>query len=323
MYFNKYNNFYHGIMFHHFHDGKNYLKSDGSIDRDDFYKIIKFIGKKNILDAKDFYVKLKKNNLKKNHLCLTFDDSLKSQYDIALPVVEDLNIKCFFFIYSSALTKKPDLLEIIRHFRTNFFDNNDHFYKKFLKICINLIDKKKINLFFKKNKKEIKKWKVKSPFYSIEDIKFRFIRNKLLSKKNYKKIMLTMFNENNFDYKLECKNLFLSTNNVKKISKLGHIIGLHSHNHPVMIEKESSYIQKNEYKTNKKILEKIINKKTFSMSHPFGSYNKLTLKILNKLNIDIGFKQTSRVDERVKKINNSILEIAREDPSNIIKRIEK
>ena len=42
MYFNKYNNFYHGIMFHHFHDGKNYLKSDGSIDRDDFYKLSGF-----------------------------------------------------------------------------------------------------------------------------------------------------------------------------------------------------------------------------------------------------------------------------------------
>ena len=41
MYFNRYNNFFHGIMFHHFHDGKNYRKSDGSIDRDDFYKLIK------------------------------------------------------------------------------------------------------------------------------------------------------------------------------------------------------------------------------------------------------------------------------------------
>ena len=59
------------------------------------------------------------------------------------------------------------------------------------------------------------------------------------------------------------------------------------------------------------------------MSHPFGSYNNLTLKILNKLNIDIGFKQTLKADGRVKKINNSFLEIAREDHSNIMRRIEK
>ena len=53
MYFNKYNNFYHGIMFHHFHDGKKHLKGQGSIDQNDFYKLIKFVGKKNILSYKE------------------------------------------------------------------------------------------------------------------------------------------------------------------------------------------------------------------------------------------------------------------------------
>ena len=59
------------------------------------------------------------------------------------------------------------------------------------------------------------------------------------------------------------------------------------------------------------------------MSHPLGSYNKKTLEILNKLNIDLGFKQTIKIDEKIKKINNSNLEIAREDHSNIMKRINK
>ena len=59
MYFKKYNNFYHGIMFHHFHDGKKHLRSQGSIDQNDLYKLIKFINKKNILDANEFYIRLK------------------------------------------------------------------------------------------------------------------------------------------------------------------------------------------------------------------------------------------------------------------------
>lgn len=46
MYFNKKNNFFHGIMFHHFHDDKLHTRSQGSISRDDLYKMIKFIGKK-------------------------------------------------------------------------------------------------------------------------------------------------------------------------------------------------------------------------------------------------------------------------------------
>ena len=43
MYFNKNNNFYHGIMFHHFHDNGIHTKGQGSIDKDDFYKIINFM----------------------------------------------------------------------------------------------------------------------------------------------------------------------------------------------------------------------------------------------------------------------------------------
>ena len=41
------------------------------------------------------FTRLKEKKLKKNNVCLTFDDSLKCQYDIALSVLEDLNIKGF------------------------------------------------------------------------------------------------------------------------------------------------------------------------------------------------------------------------------------
>ena len=43
MYFNKDNNFFHGIMFHHFHDDGIHTKGQGSLDKEDFYKMINFI----------------------------------------------------------------------------------------------------------------------------------------------------------------------------------------------------------------------------------------------------------------------------------------
>ena len=108
---------------------------------------------------------------------------------------------------------------------------------------MNLINEKKLDFFFKKNEKKIKYWKIKFPFYTLNDIKFRFLRDKLLSKKEYDKLMFLLIEDSNFDYKLEFKRLFLTKKNVKKISNLGHIIGLHSHNHPTMIEKQSkSYL---------------------------------------------------------------------------------
>ena len=97
MYFNNSNNFFHGIMFHHFHNGEIHTKGQGSISRDDFYKLINFIGRKNIADADVFFEKFKQNNLRENEVCLTFDDTIKCQIDVALPVLEDLKIKSFFF----------------------------------------------------------------------------------------------------------------------------------------------------------------------------------------------------------------------------------
>ena len=101
MYLNQSNKFFHGIMFHHFHDNVNHKQGQGSISKDDFYKLIKFVGRKNILDANIFFEKFKKNKLKENEVCFTFDDGIKCQIDIALPILEELNIKSFFFIYTS------------------------------------------------------------------------------------------------------------------------------------------------------------------------------------------------------------------------------
>ena len=126
--------FFHGIMFHHFHDDKDYLKSQGSISKDDLVNLIKFVGRKNILDADDFIDRFKRKKLSTNNVCFTFDDSLKCQYSVALPILEEMKIKAFFFVYSSVFTSKPDMLEIYRYFRMNYYKSIDEFYNKFFKI---------------------------------------------------------------------------------------------------------------------------------------------------------------------------------------------
>ena len=89
--------FDHGIMFHHFHDNKIHFPSQCSIDKNQLNGIINLIGKKNILNPNEFFKKLKKNKNKKKFVCLTFDDGLKSQIDVALPVLKKKKHKSFFF----------------------------------------------------------------------------------------------------------------------------------------------------------------------------------------------------------------------------------
>ena len=159
-------------MFHHFHDENLHKKGQGSINQDDFYKLIKFIGRKNILDANEFFIRCKENKLTEKNLCFTFDDGNRSQYDVALPILEDFKIKSFFFVYSSLFGKEPDLLDICRYFRINYFSNVDEFYDLFFKGSnMNLLK------FFEDNEKTIKNIKSQHPFYSLNDIKFRLVRN--------------------------------------------------------------------------------------------------------------------------------------------------
>ena len=321
MYFNNSSKFFHGIMFHHFHDNEKHKKSQGSISEDDFYKLIKFIGRKNILDADVFFDRYKQHKLKDNDVCLTFDDSIKCQIDVALPVLEELKIKSFFFVYSSIFEGKPDYLEIFRYFRMSYYNSIEEFYESFYKIL-----DKDLEYFFLKNKKKIKLAKNKFHFYSYEDIKFRLVRDFFLNKKEYENAMFLLIKEKQIDYKILFKNLFFNKRDLSKLNSLGHLIGLHSHNHPTLLENLSYDEQKNEYNKCLNIISEILNKPKHEikcMSHPCGSYNQDTLKILNELGIELGFKQIMdvEIEKGMKKINNSSLEIARQDHSEIFKRM--
>ncbi len=319
--YQKKNNFFHGIMFHHFCDKRMHIKSQGAITKEELYKLIKFVGRKNILDAKEFMLRLNENKLKKNNLCLTFDDGIKSQFDVALPVIEDFRIKSFFFIQSSITRSKSDMIEVYRYFRTKFFKTIDEFYFLFFKIC-----KKNIDNFFDKKKSLINLTKKKFPHYSINDIKFRLLRDNLLSKNEYRNLMNEMFFIKSFDINKFYKFLYMSNQNLRKLKDLGHIIGMHSHTHPYLLEKLNYNEQMREYRNNKKFLSNILgcnDSEILSMSHPCSSYNQNTLRVLRKLNIKIGFTSSTFLDKKTKKLNNSQYEIAREDHCTIIRMIKK
>ena len=239
------------------------------------------------------------------------------------PVLEEFKIKSFFFVYTSIFEGKPDNLEIFRYFRTNYFNSIEEFYKDFYKFL-----DKDLQSFFEKKTNEIKNLKIRFPFYSIEDIKFRLVRNNFLTKNQYEKTMFTMFKEKKFKNKEFFKILFFQKKDLQTLNNLGHLVGLHSHNHPTLLEKLSHDEQKNEYEKNLYLISQVLGKPQNEikfMSHPCGSYNKDTLKILKELGIELGFRQEMGIEPKkgVEKINNSFLEIARQNHTSILKRINQ
>lgn len=303
-----------GIMFHHFHSDFH-LKSQGSISQKVFNQVLDFLESKyNILDSDVYTERFINNTLTSKETCITFDDSLRCQYDLALPILEERGIKAFFFVYSSSLTESPDMLEIYRYVRNSFFPNIDEFYNHFF----NLVSKK----YKEQYRKAIESFSkcdylAAYPFYSKSDKLFRYLRDIIFNDGKYKILMSELINDLNFDIKTISNKLWMNQNQILDLYNKGHQIGLHSYSHPTKISSLDYKSQNIEYIKNLLHLENIIGKNNInSMSHPCGSYNEDTIKILSDLNIKIGFRANMAITNVLGKY-----EIPREDHSNIVRLI--
>ncbi len=274
------------IVFHNFHN-KRSIKLQGSISSFKFEKIIIKLKKNyNLLNADKFYSKLLDGNLSKKDISLSFDDGLKSQYDIAIPILNKYNIKAFFFVFTSSFTNRIDKLELYKYFRSTQFKTIDKFYKNFF-LEINKL--KKIDLDSVLSKFEKINYLSEFKFYSRNDRLFRYLRDIILNEENYDSIMKLMMKNKKFNKKNVSKKLYFSKQDLKKINKQNHIIGLHSYTHPTNMDKLSYKKQLLEYKKNKQFIEKELKCKVETMAHPCGKFNKNTIKVLKKLNIKLGF----------------------------------
>ena len=112
----------------------------------------------------------------------------------------------------------------------------------------------------------------------------------------------------------------ISKDDLIELDKLGHLVGLHSHSHNTFIENLSFEEQKNDYQKCLKKISGILNKQVNDikfMSHPCGSYNNDTLKVLEDLGIEMGFREIM-----LKKKNFTSLELPRQDHMEIYNRLK-
>ena len=306
-------------MFHHLHDETHPPGGQGSISGDTFEEALNFIGTENILGPDEWISRLKNNRLRRDDVCITFDDALRCQYDICAPILKRLNLRCFWFVYSSVFEDQPDKLEIYRFFRVRHFDAIDDFYGLFfLKIQEGSFKKINENRF----KKYLHEASITFPFYSFNDLKFRFLRDEVLQKGEYEELMDAIIEERAIDIKDISRDLWLTAAQLKDLSSDGHAVGLHSYSHPTVLANLSYSAQMDEYKKNLIHIKKICNREVLAMSHPCNSYNDATSRILKKLGIICGFR-SNMVPPKGKRINPSFLEIAREDHSNIVRQVSK
>jgi peptidoglycan/xylan/chitin deacetylase (PgdA/CDA1 family) len=303
----------HGIMFHHFHDVRHPV-GQGSLSSDQFEAMIRFLKRERILSAGDWMDRALHGRLREGDLCLTFDDNLRCQYDVAVPVLNALGITAFWFVYNSVMQGNLERLEIYRHYRHTRYSTMDEFYEEF---CSGLADSE--------HAAEVAAaLKVFDPaaylkdftFYTANDRKFRFLRDQVLGVERYNQAMDRMMEVTGFDVAGAARDLWMDETCVKELHRDGHLIGLHSFSHPTQIGALDKQRQQLEYGSNHDYLAKLLGSKPMTMSHPCNSYNSDTLEILGTLGIRLGFRANMVRDPRF-----GPLEFPREDHANVLKQM--
>ncbi len=300
-------------MFHHF-TGQGHARGQGAIDADEFRRLLLHVGPRNILPAEEFLTRHVQGTLASQHTCLSFDDNLRCQYDVALPVMRELGLTAFWFVYTSVLQGRPERLELYRQFRTQYFTDVEAFYDAFFKRLHLLPDAGR--LLAQLDRFVPGMYLAEYPFYTDNDRRFRFTRDELLGPKAYESFMDAMIVEHGVRPTELAGGLWMDEACLEQLHHEGHVIGLHSHTHPTRLARLSPAEQRQEYEQNFYLLAALLGERPRSMSHPCNSYDTHTLHILRDLGVQLGFCSNAAAP-------GTPLEMPRDDHANVLRDIHR
>ncbi len=300
-------------MYHHFHD-EIHPVGQGSISAEVFDDLINATKRqgKTFLEPNDYVEKALNGTLKDTETALTFDDSLRCQYDVAWPVMQAHDLRGFFFCYTNLHLPDVTKLEFYRDFRNVFFDDMEAFYASFFEA----VKADNEQAFDPAHAAIEKGFLGDCAFFTYNDKVYRYVRDYVLGPQKYDVIMDRMMAAANYPFAERTKLLLMSSAMIRDLSEQGNAIGLNSHTHPMVMTHLTKEKQAEEYGTNHEILQNITGQAPITMSHPCGHYDATTLAVLRELGVTVGFRST--ITQREIK---SPLEIPREDHANLVRNI--
>ena len=307
--------FAHGLMFHRFHKSGTAPLGQGSLTEVEFEKILIHVGIERILSPQEWLSRVKSQSLQSDDICITFDDGLKSQFDVALPVLDRYGIKAFWFIFSSVFDGQIDRNEAYNCFATTAYTSFDEFVEDFFKFYP--VHEGELTgsgySLYAKTQREL------CPVYSENDIKFRFVRNKLLPRRDFEKVMDSMIEAKGLGVSKIAEGLWLNNEHLHSLYQNCHRIGLHSYNHPFVMAELLVKEQEDQYLRNYQHINRVTGDIVECMSHPLNSYTQDTIDFLSGIGVVCGFRANMSPPIN-KRINGHPLELAREDAA-ILSRI--
>lgn len=300
-------------MFHHFYGGRH-RPGQGSISSRQLEDLIRFVGRGRLLSADEWAARAAADRLDARDVCLTFDDNLRCQHDVALPVLRDYGLTAFWFVATSVFCGRLERLELYRAFRTRYFESVDDFYAEFFRFLATspaAEDVEEALLAFRPER-----YLAEFPFYTEADRRFRFVRDEVLGPRRYPQVMDALIASRGVSLESLAANLWMTPEQLRRLDAEGHRIGLHSHTHPTRLAELPIERQRQEYRDNFTMLLSIVGRAPAAVSHPCNSYTAATLEVLRGLGIRVGFRANTRPGPF------GPLELPREDHANLLAEMQ-
>ena len=278
----------HGLMFHYFHDEIRHPRGQGTISGMQFERMIDHAESTGrVLPAEDWVHGVEKGGLRTGDVCVTFDDTLRSQFDVALPVLKRRGLTALWFVQSGVLIGAAATLEAFRQFRNSHFASVADFYTSFYAMAKRVCSAASMNRLSEPMQSG---YLQEFAFYTAEDRRFRYVRDRVLHSEEYFDVMMALVEASGTSIEKLSSGQLLDRECLCELDRTGHIIGLHSHTHPTNLADLTEDEQRSEYRMNFDVLSEMLAKSPFTVAHPSNSYSPVTLAILRGLGIRIGFR---------------------------------
>lgn len=262
-----------------------------SINPTNLEKQIKHLAKwHNIISNKDLLTSLEKGYLPKNSTALTFDDAHRGQIEFALPILEKLNIKAYFFVPTCILEeKKLPIVEKQRLLQYAKINTYEDFYNRFCDQIYNFVPDLPEEIYrpFPTTVENALDYYAEYSFYTPLERLYRKIRNTMLTNQEFEMIIHLMFKDS-FNESEIIEKYFLNWDDVQKIAELGHEVGGHGHAHLLETDVDTQVIHKDvSHALN--LLNKKLNHPVKTYAYPYGIFSQFTEECLKKNNIKTAF----------------------------------
>lgn len=196
---------------------------------------------------------------KKLYFLITFDDGLREQYELAKPILDDLDIPALYFVNSiNFIEKKVSQVHKIHILRSKYAP------RKFLQLINQYASSNNYALSKVDYQKAIKHYNYDTP----ESAEIKYILNFKMSLEEKSKIIDSIFNTLEVEQEI-AEALYMDINQLQELGSKG-LLGSHTHSHLPLGQLKRGHIEI-EFRQTKNYLESLIQKPILYVSYPYGN----------------------------------------------------